>query len=93
MAILAYVDPGTGLLAWQTVVAAFVGTFFYVKKTRDWVLRYFWRLCRWGKSEHRIHHRPPCAAETQEARQHNGAADSAKQKASGLDQTHATLSR
>jgi len=44
MIILAYVDPGTGLLAWQALVAAFVGTFFYVKKTRDWLMNRFRKL-------------------------------------------------
>ena len=48
MAILAYVDPGTGLLAWQAIVAAFVGAFFYVKKTRDWVFGLF-RKCVPGR--------------------------------------------
>ena len=37
MSIFGYVDPGLGLLAWQAVVAAFLGLLFYVKKTRDWV--------------------------------------------------------
>jgi len=49
MVILAYVDPGTGLLMWQAIVAAFVGTFFYVKKTRDWVLRIIFRRKIAGK--------------------------------------------
>jgi hypothetical protein len=30
----AYVDPGSGLLAWQMVGAAVVGSLFYVKKFR-----------------------------------------------------------
>lgn len=93
MAILAYVDPGTGLLAWQAVVAAFVGTFFYVKKTRDWLLGHFWRFCRLGKSGGKPHHEPGRATEAQSIRQHKAAVDSAEQKAAGLDQTGATLSR
>jgi hypothetical protein len=44
MVILAYVDPGTGLLAWQAIVAACVGAFFYIKKTRDWLKRLFLKL-------------------------------------------------
>ncbi len=36
---LAYVDPGVGLLAWQAVVAAFVGLLFYLEKTRRAVVR------------------------------------------------------
>ena len=53
MAILAYVDPGTGLLAWQAVMAAIVGTFFYVKKTRDWLFACFCWAFRWRKIENK----------------------------------------
>jgi hypothetical protein len=35
MNCFAYVDPGAGLLAWQMVLAAFVGGLFYVKKVRS----------------------------------------------------------
>ncbi|HEU0011924.1 MAG TPA: hypothetical protein VFT34_19075 [Verrucomicrobiae bacterium] len=35
MTILAYVDPGSGMLAWQLVVAGFVGLVFYLKKVRS----------------------------------------------------------
>ena len=34
--ILGYIDPGLGALIWQSVVAAFVGLFFYLNKTRQW---------------------------------------------------------
>jgi hypothetical protein len=37
MGIFAYVDPGSGLLAWQMVVAACVGALFYVKKFRTFL--------------------------------------------------------
>ena len=37
MTTLAYVDPGVGLLAWQALVAFFVGLIFYLKKTRTWI--------------------------------------------------------
>ena len=37
MTVLAYIDPGLGALIWQTMVAAFVGLLFYLKKTRRWV--------------------------------------------------------
>lgn len=40
--ILAYVDPGSGLLIWQAVVAAVIGVLFYLKKTRDFIFG----LCR-----------------------------------------------
>jgi hypothetical protein len=36
--ILAYIDPGLGALVWQTVVAALVGLFFYLKQTRRWIM-------------------------------------------------------
>ena len=39
MACLAYIDPGSGLLAWQVIVAAFVGCLFYLKKVRSFVAR------------------------------------------------------
>ena len=39
MNVLLYVDPGSGLLVWQMIVAAMVGTLFYVKKFRDFVGR------------------------------------------------------
>jgi len=42
MTILAYVDPGLGTLIWQTIVAAFVGLFFYLRKTRQWIVK----VCR-----------------------------------------------
>jgi len=35
MTLLAYVDPGSGMLAWQLVVAGFVGLVFYLKKVRS----------------------------------------------------------
>ena len=36
--ILAYIDPGLGVLLWQTIIAAFVGLLFYLKKTRRWIV-------------------------------------------------------
>jgi hypothetical protein len=35
--IVGYVDPGSGLLAWQLVVATVVGLAFYLKKSRDFL--------------------------------------------------------
>jgi hypothetical protein len=32
--MLAYVDPGLGMLIWQTIVAVAVGLLFYLKKIR-----------------------------------------------------------
>jgi hypothetical protein len=50
MITLAYVDPGLGLLAWQALVATFLGAIFYIKKTRDFLLRF-------GQKIFRIDHR------------------------------------
>ena len=32
-----YTDPGTGLLLWQVIGAAFVGSLFYVKRFLGWL--------------------------------------------------------
>jgi hypothetical protein len=37
MHILAYVDPGMGALIWQSIIGAFVGMLFYLRKTRKWL--------------------------------------------------------
>jgi NADH:ubiquinone oxidoreductase subunit 2 (subunit N) len=42
--MLAYVDPGVGALAWQMVISALVGLFFYLRKTRNWVVKTFLRF-------------------------------------------------
>jgi hypothetical protein len=49
MIIIAYVDPGMGLLAWQALVAACVGTLFYLKKTRTWLVALVQRPFRSNK--------------------------------------------
>ena len=49
MITFAYVDPGLGLLAWQALVAAFVGALFYIKKTRDFLVRLFQKVFRIGQ--------------------------------------------
>ncbi len=36
---LAYVDPGSGQLIWQMVAAACVGGLFYIKRSRDFLVR------------------------------------------------------
>ena len=46
MRILAYIDPGLGLLIWQTTVAAFVGLIFYLKRTRSWIVNQFRKIFR-----------------------------------------------
>jgi O-antigen/teichoic acid export membrane protein len=47
--ILAYVDPGVGALLWQTIIAAFVGFLFYLKKTRRWIVGVFRKM--FGRSQ------------------------------------------
>jgi O-antigen/teichoic acid export membrane protein len=42
--ILAYIDPGVGALVWQTILAAFVGFLFYLKKTRRWIVGMFRKM-------------------------------------------------
>jgi hypothetical protein len=49
MITLAYVDPGLGLLAWQALVATFVGAIFYIKKTRDFLVRFAQKIFRIGQ--------------------------------------------
>lgn len=44
--LLAYVDPGSGLLVWQMLVAACVGVLFYVKKTRTFLKNQVRKLFR-----------------------------------------------
>lgn len=49
---LAYIDPGSGLLLWQGIVAAFVGLLFYLRQTRKWIVRQLQRvLGRAGKAK------------------------------------------
>jgi len=42
--ILAYIDPGQGMLIWQAIVSAFVGILFYLKKTREFIVSFFMRI-------------------------------------------------
>jgi len=44
--IFGYVDPGVGLLLWQTVAAALLGTVFYLRKTREKLLAWCHKLFR-----------------------------------------------
>jgi hypothetical protein len=39
MEFFAYIDPGLGLLLWQSLVAACLGVLFYLKKSRAWIIR------------------------------------------------------
>lgn len=34
----AYVDPGTGSLIWQILLATFFGLLFYVSRIRCWIM-------------------------------------------------------
>lgn len=47
---LAYVDPGVGLLVWQTIVAAILGLLFYLRKTRMFIVSLVLRATRRGKA-------------------------------------------
>jgi hypothetical protein len=47
----AYVDPGLGALIWQSIVAAFVGFFFYLKKTRRWIVAAFRKMLGRGETK------------------------------------------
>ncbi len=33
----AYIDPGSGALIWQLLLAAFFGAIFYIRKVRSWI--------------------------------------------------------
>ncbi|MBI2925879.1 MAG: hypothetical protein HYY24_09270 [Verrucomicrobia bacterium] len=39
MGTLAYVDPGSGQLIWQMLAAAVVGSLFYLKRVRDFLVK------------------------------------------------------
>ena len=39
IAFLLYTDPGSGILVWQLVLAAFFGGMFYVRKVKDLIVR------------------------------------------------------
>jgi hypothetical protein len=49
MIILGYVDPGLGLLLQQAIISALVGAIFYLKKTRNWMLKPFQKVLRPSK--------------------------------------------
>ena len=49
MQVLAYIDPGSGAMIWQVIVAACVGVLFYFKKFRDALVRGCRRLI--GRAE------------------------------------------
>jgi hypothetical protein len=48
MRILAYIDPGTGALIWQSIVGIFVGMLFYLRRTRKWIGRLMGKVFRPG---------------------------------------------
>ena len=63
MIIFAYIDPGSGLLAWQAIVAAVLGAVFYLKKSRAWVVRQMRRLLRTNKPTQPVTSGLACDAE------------------------------
>jgi hypothetical protein len=50
MHILAYIDPGVGALIWQSIIGVFVGLFFYLRKTRQWLGRLMGKVFRTGQN-------------------------------------------
>lgn len=46
---LGYIDPGLGTLIWQSIVAAVVGFFFYLTKTRRWIVAMFRKFSGRGR--------------------------------------------
>jgi hypothetical protein len=44
MHLLAYIDPGTGALIWQSIIGVFVGMLFYLRRTRKWIGRLIGRV-------------------------------------------------
>ena len=44
MYTLAYIDPGSGLLIWQAVVAVALGLVFYLRRTREVVADFIRRM-------------------------------------------------
>ena len=47
--MFAYIDPGLGQLIWLSIVSAFTGLVFYIKKTRAFVARIFLNIFGRGK--------------------------------------------
>ncbi len=50
MHVLAYIDPGVGTLIWQSIIGVFVGLFFYLRKTRQWLGRLMGKVFRPGQN-------------------------------------------
>ena len=44
--MVAYIDPGLGQMIWLSIVSAFVGLMFYIKKARAWIARTFLKIFR-----------------------------------------------
>jgi hypothetical protein len=36
-----YVDPGTGAMVWQLVIASAIGTLFYARRLVKWIKKHF----------------------------------------------------
>jgi hypothetical protein len=52
----AYIDPGSGALVWQMLVAAFFGLLFYVGKTRNWIIEWIRKMIGCIKKDDRKSH-------------------------------------
>ncbi len=51
MHVFAYIDPGAGALVWQSIIAAFVGAMFYVRRTRKVIAAFIKKIFGNGQSE------------------------------------------
>ena len=48
----AYIDPGSGALIWQMLVAAFIGALFYIRNIWRWVVDWIHLLKRKAMERH-----------------------------------------
>ena len=59
--LFAYIDPGVGLLAWQAAVATVLGAVFYLKKTRDGLVRLVVKPFQKGKTQAAVQVKAPAS--------------------------------
>lgn len=62
--MFAYIDPGLGQMIWLSIVSAFVGLMFYIKKARTWIAHAFLKIFR--REDKTI--TPPATAQTPAAK-------------------------
>jgi hypothetical protein len=44
--MVAYIDPGLGQMIWLSIVSAFVGLMFHIKRARAWIVRTVLKIFR-----------------------------------------------